>query len=75
MDKTIADRILTNLLGNDGCARRTRLNIDRRALVNRIGTQVRDNLGNVIGWSFADGSQIEESGNGWDTPEGWEANG
>lgn len=73
--QTIADRILTNLLSNDGCARRTRLGVDRRALVERIATsRTRDRLGNVVGWEFADGSEIEESGNGWDTPEGWAAN-
>ncbi len=72
--QTIADRILTNLLSTDGCARRTRLGVDRYALVARIGTPMRDRLGNVVGWEFSDGSEIEESGNGWDTPEGWAAN-
>jgi hypothetical protein len=73
--QTIADRILANLLSNDGCARKTRLGVDRYALVERIATsRTRDRLGNVVGWFFADGSEIEESGNGWDTPEGWAAN-
>lgn len=74
MTTTIANRILDNLLGGDGCATTTRLGVDRRALADRIGTRVRDRLGNVVGWTFADGSEIEESGNGWDTPEGWAAN-
>jgi hypothetical protein len=74
-EKSIANRILDNLLSGDGCARRTRLGVDRYALVKRIGTPMRDRLGNTCGWSFADGSEIEESGNGWDTPEGWAANG
>jgi hypothetical protein len=59
--------------GGDGCARKTRLGIDRDALVARIGMPIRDRLGNVVGWSFRDGSEIEVCGNGWDTPEGWEA--
>jgi hypothetical protein len=70
---TIADRILDNLLSGDGCARTTRLGVDRHALADRIGTRVRDRLGNVVGWTFADGSEIEECGGGWDTPEGWAA--
>jgi hypothetical protein len=74
MTMTIADRILTNLLDNDGCARKTRLGVDRYALVARIGTPMRDRLDNVVGWEFSDGSEIEESGGGWDTPEGWAAN-
>jgi hypothetical protein len=72
--QTIADRILTNLLADDGCAQKTRLGVDRYALVARIGTPTRDRLGNVVGWEFADGSEIQQSGNGWDTPEGWAAN-
>lgn len=74
MTKTIATRILDNLLCGDGCATKTRLGVDRRALADRVGTRVRDRLGNVVGWTFSDGSEIEESGNGWDTPEGWAAN-
>ena len=74
MDKTIADRILDRLMGGDGCARTTRLGVDRYALVARIGVPMRDRMGNVVGWEFADGSEIQESNNGWDTPEGWEAN-
>ena len=71
---TIADRILDNLLGGDGCRQRTRLGIDRRALVERIAAARRhDFLNNVNGWEFADGSVIEESGTGWDTPDGWAA--
>jgi len=72
--KTIADRILDNLLAGDGCRQKTRLGVDRVALASRIGTRVRDGLGNVVGFSFADGSEIQECGGGWDTPEGWEAN-
>lgn len=75
MTTTIADRIINNLLGGDGCASRTRLGIKRHALVKRIATStVRDRFGNVTGWAFADGSEIEECGGGWDTPEGWAAN-
>jgi len=70
---TIADRILDNLLSGDGCARTTRLGVDRRALAGRIGSPSRDHMGNVTGWTFADGSEIEECGGGWDTPEGWAA--
>jgi hypothetical protein len=69
---TIADRILDNLMGGDGCARSTRLGIKVVDLVNRISTsRTRDHLGNVYGWTFADGSEIECHGAGWDTPEGW----
>lgn len=72
---TIADRILDNLLSGDGCARMTRLGVDRYALVGRIASSVsRDRLGNVVGWTFTDGSKIEDHGGGWDTPDGWEAN-
>ena len=72
---TIADRILDNLLCGDGCRQTTRLGVDRRALAQRIATaSIRDHLGNVTGWEFADGSEIEECGGGWDTPEGWSAN-
>lgn len=72
---TIADRILNNLLSGDGCANRTRLGVDRIALVRRIASStIKDRLGNVIGWEFADGSEIEEHSGGWDTPEGWAAN-
>ena len=72
---TIADRILDNLLSGNGCARKTRLGVDRAKLADRIGRRVRDRFGNTIGWEFADGSEIEENGSGWDTPEGWAANG
>lgn len=73
---TIADRILDNLLAGDGCAVATRLGVDRYALVARIASRrIRDNLGNTVGWVFADGSEIEDHGGGWDTPEGWAANG
>lgn len=72
---TIADRILDTLLGGNGCATRTRLGIDRYALVRRIASStIHDHMGNVIGWSFADGSEIEDHAGGWDTPEGWAAN-
>ena len=71
---TIASRILENLLYGDGCRDTTRLGVDRYALVRRIAAStVRDHLGNVTGWTFADGSEIEEFGGGWDTPEGWQA--
>ncbi len=70
--KTIANRILDDLLCGDGCARRTRLGIDRARLADRIGRRMRDRLGNTVGWEFADGSEIIESGGGWDTPEGWD---
>jgi hypothetical protein len=73
---TIADRILNNLLAGDGCAAATRLGVDRYALVARIASRrMKDNLGNVVGWVFTDGSEIEDHGGGWDTPEGWDANG
>lgn len=76
MTTTIADRILDNLLAGDGCAAATRLGVNRYDLVKRIATRfIKDRLGNVIGWEFADGSQIENHGGGWDTPEGWAANG
>ena len=75
MTTTIADRILNNLLSGDGCARSTRLGVDRYALVGRIASSMtKDRLGNVIGWTFVDGSEIEDHGGGWDTPEGWAAN-
>ena len=76
MTATIANRILDNLLAGDGCAAATRLGVNRYDLVKRIATRfIKDRLGNVIGWEFADGSQIENHGGGWDTPEGWAANG
>lgn len=72
---TIADRILNNLLAGDGCARSTRLGVDRYALVARIASRrIQDGLGNTVGWEFADGSRVEDHGGGWDTPEGWAAN-
>lgn len=73
-NKSVADRILDNLLRGDGTRRKTRLGVDRRALAARIGRPTRDHLNNVVGWTFGDGSEIEENGNGWDTPEGWAAN-
>ena len=76
MKTTIAERILDHLLAGDGCAKRTaRLGVDRGALVRRIGEPVRDRAGNLVGWTFADGSSILESGGGWDTPAGWAAQG
>lgn len=74
MQKSIADRILDTLLGGDGRARKTRLGVDRYALAARIGRTVRDGLDNVIGFTFADGSEIEVCGDGWDTPAGWAKN-
>lgn len=72
---TIAERILENLMGGDGCARKTRLGVNISNLCTRIATdRTRDHLGNVYGWTFADGSELECHGNGWDTPEGWAAN-
>jgi hypothetical protein len=69
---TIANRIIDNLMSGDGCARKTRLGIKIPALCDRIGvSRRRDHLGNVYGWIFADGSEIESHGGGWDTPEGW----
>ena len=72
---SIADRILDNLMSGDGCARKTRLGVRVGALVNRIATSTtRDHLGNVYGYVFSDGSELECHGGGWDTPEGWAAN-
>ena len=69
---TIADRILENLMSGDGCARKTRLGVDVSKLIARIGSKgARDHLGNVYGWTFADGSELQCHGAGWDTPEGW----
>ena len=72
---SIAERILENLMGGDGCARRTRLGVQIHHLCERIATsKTRDRLGNVFGYTFLDGSELECHGGGWDTPEGWEAN-
>ena len=72
MSKAIADRILDNLMNGNGCARKTRLGVRVVALVNRIAiARNRDHLGNVYGWTFADGSDLECHGEGWDTAEGW----
>ena len=73
MNNSVADRILDRLLGGDGLRTHTRLGIHRLAIVHRIGFPMYDNLRNCVGWSFVDGSEILESGDGWDTPEGWEA--
>lgn len=72
MNNTVADRFLDNLLSGDGCARKTRLNVCRVALAERIGCRIRDRFGNAVGWQFSDGSEILESGGGWDTPAGWD---
>ena len=69
--ESIADRFLNRLLLGDGTCRKTRLGIPREKLAARIGRPVRDRLGNTVGFVFADGSEVEESGGGWDTPEGW----
>jgi hypothetical protein len=71
---TIADRFLARLLCGDGTCRKTRLGVPREQLAARIGRPVRDRLGNTVGYVFIDGSEIVESGGGWDTPEGWREN-
>ena len=70
-ESNIADRFLRRLLRGDGTCRKTRLGIPREKLAARIGRPVRDHLSNTVGFVFADGSEVEESGGGWDTPEGW----
>jgi hypothetical protein len=72
---TIADRILENLMGGNGAARATRLGVHVPRLCERIATsKTRDRLGNVFGYTFLDGSELECHGGGWDTPEGWASN-
>jgi hypothetical protein len=67
---SIAYRVLTRVL-HDGTCRQTRLGIPREKFAARIGRPTRDHLGNIVGFVFSDGSEIEESGGIWDTPEGW----
>lgn len=72
---SIADRILDNLMGGNGATRTTRLGVRVQRLCERIATSRHsDRLGNVYGYTFLDGSELECHGGGWDTPEGWEAN-
>lgn len=72
---SIAERILENLMRGNGCARETRLGVQIHHLCARIATRRhRDHLGNVYAFTFADGSELECHGEGWDTPEGWAAN-
>ena len=69
---TVANRIIANLMSGDGCTHKTRLGVKVNDLCKRIATsRRRDSVGNVYGYTFADGSEIESHGGGWDTPEGW----
>lgn len=72
---SIAERILENLMGGNGCARRTRLGVQIHHLCERIATgRTKDRLGNVYGYTFLDGSELEFHGGGWDAPGSWDDN-
>lgn len=76
---TIADRIIARM-GRDGAAWEMPSGVDfveflDRVSLSRVRTEDMEFLGSSTVFMFDDASRIEVFSEGWDTPEGWVANG